>query len=168
MLGGQAFQRFVHAHVGVKRIISRRCSLLAIGVINGGFKLYFVGQKAAGFNIGCHAILEEVVVATLADPFFETAKSVGFDMAGEIDACHIRQLHVERALRSPSALVAEILQAQFIGPYFHALDGTGIVSDTNHDGAHFSQRRISHHGNFVCRTVYIIFAIKLGIPRQAQ
>ena len=72
-------------------------------------------------------------------------------------------MDIERGLCGPTALVAELLKAEFVGPHLHTLVGTRIVAHTNHYGAHLAQGGVTHDANFVARTRGVVFAIELGV-----
>ena len=162
-LGSHCVKGLVHIHIGIERIVAGRSSLLAVRIIDGSLELNLSGQEAARLYVGGHGVFVKVIVATLRHSFFQSSEAFGFDVATEIDGGHVGELDIERGLCGPTALVAELLKAEFVGPHLHTLVGTRIVAHTNHYGAHLAQGGVTHDANFVARTRGVVFAIELGV-----
>ena len=92
----------------------------------------------------------------MAHGLFQSTESVRFEVSAQIHGCQIRELDIELALGCPSPLVGKVLQTEFVGPYFDTARSARVVAYTNHDGAHFAQRRIALNAHLVlgaCRVI---------------
>ena len=156
-------KRIVHLHIRIQWIVAGRRALLTVRIIDGRLEFNLTRQEAASLHIGGHGIFVEIVIATLRYSLFQSAEAFGFDVAAEIDGRHVGELDIEGGLRGPTALVAELLESEFVGPNLHTLVGARIVAHTNHNGAHLAQGGITHDAHFVARTRGVVFAIELCV-----
>ena len=85
----QCTEGFFQLHVRIKRIVSRRSALLAVGIINRCIELDLLRQELSSLHIGSHRIFVQIIVTALADCFFQTTKSLCFNMAAEIEGGHV-------------------------------------------------------------------------------
>ena len=116
---GQSIQSFRHWHICVERIVARSHHFLRIRIVDRCGELHLFWKQFSGIYVCGDGELRKVVISTLTNRFFQSTKAIGFDVSAQIDSCQIRELNVELALCSPSPLIREILQAQFVCPYFH-------------------------------------------------
>ena len=108
-VGGQGVEGVAQFHVGVEGVVARRGALLGVGVVDGCVEFHLFGQEFAALQVGGDGILVEVVLAALAYAFLEAAEAVGLDVACEVDAGQVGELHVELRAGSPTAVVGKLL-----------------------------------------------------------
>ena len=164
---GECVERIGHRHVGVERIVARHDHFFGVGIVDRCGEFHLGGEELTGIEIGRHRILIEVVVAALADGFFESAETIGFSMSREIDVGQVGQLDIELALCRPSSFVGEVLETQFIGPHFDAAHTARIVAQTDHHRADVAQRRVALHADLVFRALRVVFIVEGGIGGQS-
>ena len=108
-LCGKAFEGFIHRHVGVEGVVHRDGAFLAVGIIDRGVEFNFFGQEASGLDVCGDGVFAQVVVASLAEGFFQSAEAVCLHVSGKGYRSEVRKLEVELCPCRPSALVGEFL-----------------------------------------------------------
>ena len=164
----QGVERIRHRHVGVERIVARHNHFFRVGVVDRCSQLHLGRQEFTGIEIRRHGVLIQVVVSALTHGFFEAAETVCFRMSRHIDIGQVCQLDIELALCCPTAFVGKVLQAQFVCPHLDAAHTARVIAQTDHHRAHFAQRGITLHADFVLRALWVVFVVDRVVRSQAR
>ena len=156
LLVGSPIKRLVEFHIRIQRVVLRFRRLLGIGVVQRCSDLHFVGEQLTQFDGSSHGVSLVVVSSSRSYPFFQSTKALGDNLSSDIQRTNIRQLHIKGPRCRPTTIVDCILQTQLVDPHLARFDGSREVTDTNHHGFDFTQRRISQHGDAVVRLVRVV------------
>ena len=89
-------------------------------------------------------------------------------MALYVETAEVGKLYIERRLCRPASFVGEFLQTKLVGPHLNALHGAPVVANTDHDGLHLAERRITHHADAVAGMVAVEVAELLVVAGGAE
>ena len=89
-------------------------------------------------------------------------------MACGRDAAEVAELDVEVALGCPAAVVAELLQAQLVGPHLDALHRAAVVAHTDHNGLHLAQGGVAHDADAVAGVGVVVAGEELVEAGRAE
>ena len=168
MLAGGGIECVGEFHVGVQGIVLGLDALLGVAVVEGHGDLGGGRQQFSEVQLGGDGVVEGVVVAAFADALLYASESGFLVVSLYVHAAEVRELYVQRCLRSPSSVVGEFLQTHLVGPHLYALDGASVVADTDHDGLHLSQRGVAHDGDLVAGPVAVELAELLIVAGVAE
>ena len=157
LLCGQCVNGVLKHHVRVERVVFRLDGGLAVAVIQGHAHLGLFGKDASQFHLCGYGVVYGVLVAAVGHALLNATETGGLHLCRHIHATDVTELDVHVALGRPSAFVGEFLQTQFVGPYFHALDRASVVAHTHHDGLDLAQCGVTHDGDLVAGTTFVIF-----------
>ena len=152
-------QSILQSHVCVQRIVLRTELFLLHTVIQRCAYMGFFWEEFAQLEVGCHAVILVIIGRPLGHTLFQSAKSFTHIAALEIDRSEIRHLNIQVTLCRPTAFVVVFQQAKFIHPHLTRLHFARFVAHTNHHGLHLTQRRVTHHADFVVGFVGIVARI---------
>ena len=150
-------------HVGIQGIILGLYDVLVVTIIYRYRYLGFLGEQTSQVGTRSNLILIVVLVASFRHALLYATKTSGHHLALCRDRTDVGQLYVEVTLSRPTTFVGKLLQTQFIHPHLHTTVGTGMVANTNHNGFHLAQRRITYHSYAVAGLIGVITGIQLII-----
>ena len=162
VLRGASVESVFQQHVRVERIIFRFDDLFVERIVNGRREAYFLRQQLAQFEAGRDAVIVHVFLVAFAHFVFYASESGCFHVSGQIDGTQVGELYIQGTLCGPTAIIAVFLQAKLVGPYFHRLGCTGIVTHADHDGLHLAQGRVTHDAYLVVRPVVVVDGEECG------
>ena len=162
MFGGAGIQRVFEEHVRVQRVVFGLDDFLVERVIDGGGEVELFGKQLAQLEAGGDAVVIHVFLVALIHVVFDAPEAGGFDVSRQVDAAEVGELHVQGALRGPSAVVAVFLQAEFVDPDFDRFHLARVVAYADHDCLHLAQCRVAHDADLVVRLVCVVGGEKGG------
>ncbi len=168
LLGGQGIHGVLQLHVRVEGVVLGLYGLLAVAVVEREVHTRLLGQQAAQVYVRGDGIVDVVLVGAAHHALFDASEAGRLHLGGYVDRADVGKLHVQVALRGPSALVGELLQAQLVAPHLHALHRTAIVPDAYHNGLHLAQRRVAHDGDAVAGPFLVVVGEELCHAYQSQ
>ena len=160
---GQRLQHVVQVQVRVERTVQRRGLLLLVRVVERQVQLHLLREETSQVKARGHGILVIVIDAALAHTLLQSAETGRLGTSAHVHATRVGQLHVQRTLRSPTALVVESRQAQLVEPYLDGLGRARVVAHTHHHRLHLTDRRVTHHADAVLRVLLIKFRVYLRL-----
>ena len=116
VLVGSGVERVVEAHIGVERIVFRARFLFRNRIVERCRHLRLFGEEFAEFDRSRDAVGLVIVFRPRGNALFQAAEALGSVSTLHIHRAEVGKLHIQVALRRPTAFVVVLLQAQFVDP----------------------------------------------------
>ncbi len=155
-LAAGGFEGVVEEHVGVHRVVFRLRPLVRHRVVERDGDVRLVGEKLAQLELRRNGISRLVVLRARGNAVLDAAEALTDITPLRVDRAEVRQLHVEVALRGPTAGVVVVHHAELVHPHLAALRVAAAVAHADNHHFHFAQARVAHHRHAVLRIVVVV------------